>query len=738
MSPRAVALVSTSAVIMTMAAAAQAETPGALAAPEATEVEEVVITAEEQARQALGASIITEEDIERRPPLNDLSDIIRRQPGVNLTGNSASGAFGNNRQIDLRGMGPENTLILIDGMPVQSRNSVRYGRAGERNTRGDSNWVPAEQVARVEILRGPAAARYGSGAAGGVINIITKGPAETFGGTLSAYYNQPDDSLEGSGERYNLTLTGPIAENLGFRVYGGYNLFEGDDPELNAEASGTPDGQNPPAGREGVENQDLNARIRWEPGYDQRVDFEAGYSRQGNRFAGDSLIGGGGNPNIPVLIGDETNVVTRHTGAINYEGDFSFGTARFIAQYEQTDNWRLNEGLAGGGEGTINTRTESSTAELENWFLSASVDVPVGTAELGHMLTAGVEYRDAYLFDEYSVSQGISDGQEIPGAEPGARSPESDSQTFAAYVEDNIFLGSLTLTPALRYDHHSTFGAHFGPSLNASWAPIQDLTFKAGVARAFKAPNLYQQNPNYLYYTRGNGCPIDYPSLGGGCYIQGNENLEPETSLNKEIGVAYAPEGWGLTLTYFHNEYDDKIVAGNVPVGETGGAGSTGRIFQWTNAPEAVVEGVEGSVDWDVTQDVRFSTNATYMIRNENTETGELLSIIPEYTLNSTLDWAITDRFDLSVLFTRYGEQEPNAVLYSGADPSAEQLEVRPAYDVWGLNLHFQATEDWRITAGVSNLFDERLYREAATNGAGANTYNEPGRAFFISTSFDF
>ena len=63
-------------------------------------------------------------------------------PGVNLTGNTATGQRGNKRQIDLRGMGPENTLILIDGKPVNSRQSERISMRGERNTRGDSNWVP--------------------------------------------------------------------------------------------------------------------------------------------------------------------------------------------------------------------------------------------------------------------------------------------------------------------------------------------------------------------------------------------------------------------------------------------------------------------------------------------------------------------------------------------------------------------------------------------------------------------
>ncbi|MCV4753455.1 TonB-dependent receptor plug domain-containing protein, partial [Escherichia coli] len=102
----------------------------------------------------------TAEDIAKQPPVNDLSDIIRKMPGVNLTGNSASGSRGNNRQIDIRGMGPETTLILIDGVPVTSRNAVRYSWRGERDSRGDSNWVPAEMVERIEVLRGPAAARY--------------------------------------------------------------------------------------------------------------------------------------------------------------------------------------------------------------------------------------------------------------------------------------------------------------------------------------------------------------------------------------------------------------------------------------------------------------------------------------------------------------------------------------------------------------------------------------------------
>ncbi|VTO16939.1 TonB-dependent receptor [Klebsiella variicola] len=117
----------------------------------------MVVTAARQNLQAPGVSTITAEEIRKHPPARDVSELIRTQPGVNLTGNSTSGQRGNNRQIDIRGMGPENTLVLVDGKPVTSRNSVRYGWRGDRDSRGDTSWVPAEMIDHIDVIRGPAA-----------------------------------------------------------------------------------------------------------------------------------------------------------------------------------------------------------------------------------------------------------------------------------------------------------------------------------------------------------------------------------------------------------------------------------------------------------------------------------------------------------------------------------------------------------------------------------------------------
>lgn len=65
----------------------------------------IVVTAARQNLQAPGVSTITADEIKKRPPARDISELIRTMPGVNLTGNSTSGQRGNNRQIDIRGMG---------------------------------------------------------------------------------------------------------------------------------------------------------------------------------------------------------------------------------------------------------------------------------------------------------------------------------------------------------------------------------------------------------------------------------------------------------------------------------------------------------------------------------------------------------------------------------------------------------------------------------------------------------
>ena len=714
--------------------------------------ETIVVTAAQQNLQAPGVSTITADQIRKDPPARDISEIIRKMPGVNLTGNSTSGQRGNNRQIDIRGMGPENTLILVDGKPVTSRNSVRLGWRGERDTRGDTAWVPPEMIERIEVLRGPAAARYGNGAAGGVVNIITKKGGNEWHGSWDTYFNAPEHKSEGATKRTNFSLNGPLGGDFSFRLYGNLDKTQADAWDINKSHSSERTGSysdTMAAGREGVINKDINGSVRWDFAPMQSLEFEAGYSRQGNLSAGDTQ-----NTNTNDLVkeryGKETNRLYRQTYSLTWNGGWDNGiTTTNWAQYEHTRNSRTPEGLAGGTEGIFDPKASQKyvDADLSDVTLHSEVNLPLQML-VNQTLTLGTEWTQQKLKDELSNSQTFMGGA-IPGYDSTNRSPYSKAKIFSLFAEDNMELTDSTmLTPGLRFDHHSVTGDNWSPSLNLSQGLGDDFTLKMGIARAYKAPSLYQTNSNYILYSKGQGCYATGASSGIGCYMMGNDNLDAETSVNKEIGLEFKRDGWQAGVTWFRNDYHNKIEAGTVPIASTNN-GKT-DIYQWENIHRAVVEGLEGSLNVPVSDTVTWTNNLTYMLQSKNKKTGERLSIIPEYTLNSTLSWQAREDLSLQSTLTWYGTQKPKKYDYQGKRVSGtDSREVSP-YSIVGLSATWDVTKNVSLTGGVENLFDKRLFREgnaqttgdiktgAYMAGAGAYTYNEPGRTWYMSVNTHF
>ncbi|MEN4834143.1 TonB-dependent siderophore receptor [Pantoea vagans] len=704
----------------------------------------LTVTARQQTLQAPGVSIIESDALKKHPVQRDVSEIIRTMPGVNLTGNSASGQRGNNRQIDIRGMGPENTLILIDGMPVSSRNSVRYGWRGERDTRGDSNWVPPEMIERIEVIRGPAAALYGNGAMGGVVNIITKPATREWHGTFNTYFNAPEHKSEGSTKRYSASLSGEIADNLTARLYGNWGKTQADAQDINSGHEATRTGKYAgqyPAGREGVINKNVGAALRWEFMPRQALELETGFSRQGNLYAGDTQ-----NTNSSTLTksyyGKETNVIYRQSLSLKYTGVWDNGvtTSNYI-QFEKTRNRRLNEGLSGGVEGMFSTSdTGFSTIYLNDTNLHSDVSIPF-EAGAPQTLTLGAEMNHQTMKDPTSNTQSTSSGGSVSGISSSGRSPYSSADIYSFYTEDNVELTDSTkLTPGLRFNYQTITGSNFSPALNLSQELGDDFTLKMGIARAWKAPNLYQTNPNYLLYSSGNGC---YASSGS-CYLQGNSDLKAETSVNKEIGIEYKHAGVQAGLTWYRNDYHNKIEAGYSAAYSNG----TSDVYRWENVPKAVVQGVEGMLNFPVNQSVNVKNNLTYIIENKNKTTGDYLTVIPKFTLNSTVDWQATEKLSVQGTMTWYGKQKPKKYNYKGeATSGSETWQVSP-YALFGASAVYSVSKYVDLTAGIDNLFDKRHFREGNsttsgssgtyTYGAGARTYNESGRTYYMELGLHF
>ena len=709
-------------------------------AVEQAEVDTVYVTAEKQLQQSLGVSRISKDDIDKRPAANDISEFVRTMPGVNLTGNTATGQRGNKRQIDLRGMGPENTLILIDGKPVNSRQSERISMRGERNTRGDSNWVPVEEIESITVLRGPAATRYGSGAMGGVVNIVTKKVSKEFKGQVNLYANQPQDSKEGATRRIGFNLSGPIIQDtLGFRIYGNLNKTDADAADINAGH-----GNDSAAGVEGVRNKDVAGRLQWKISPAQTLILDSSYSRQGNIYNGDTQ---NSNPRSALVnsLADgkaETARLYRSAYSLTHDGAWEWGDTKNVISYERTVNSHLPEGLAGGPEGSY-TGLDFVQSRLKNLRFSSEANIPFKLG-VDNVLTVGAEFTDSKLDDPASNSQGFKDQgkTDVFDGISAVRGGKASQRNWAAYVEDNISLTDKThLIPAIRFDHNSDSGSNWSPALNFSHQIGENWLVKGGIARAYKAPNLYQTNPDFILYTRGQGCPIDAPGSVR-CYYMGNNNLKPETSINKEIGLEFNKNGWQASATYFHNAYRNKIVIGENIIA-TSNIGNW--LLQWENTPKATISGIEGNLVIPLHDTLKWSNNFTYMHKSEDYQ-GNPLSLVPKHTLNSTLSWTPNEHFDANLTFTHYGRTKPRGVainrLERDGNPRAgvtpltsehNQTQVG-SYGIWGINAGYNWNKRVAVRGGVSNLFNKKLYRTTA----GAQTYNEHGRAFYGSLKVSF
>jgi len=132
---------------------------------------EVVVTANRTptAKAASGSiiSVITSEDLARKQ-VRFLADVLREVPGIAM---SRLGPVGAQTQVRIRGTEANHTLVLIDGVEVNDPSGA---------SEFDFNTLRAEDIERIEVLRGPQSALYGSDAIGGVINVITKTGGTSF------------------------------------------------------------------------------------------------------------------------------------------------------------------------------------------------------------------------------------------------------------------------------------------------------------------------------------------------------------------------------------------------------------------------------------------------------------------------------------------------------------------------------------------------------------------------------
>ena len=170
--------------------------------------------------------------------------------------------------------------------------------------------------------------------------------------------------------------------------------------------------------------------------------------------------------------------------------------------------------------------------------------------------------------------------------------------------------------------------------------------------------------------------------------------------------------------------------------GEEGGEANV-QVFQWYNIPEAVIRGLEGNLQFNLTDSIQWSTNLTVMLETKDKETGVPLSIVPDYTVNAMLTWQATEQIQLVLSGQHYGKTEsPELSQNSGQAITGED---RDAYTIANLNAVYQFNDNLSFNLSVKNFINTDVRREGTqASSAGANTFNEPGRSYLVSANYTF
>lgn len=594
------------------------------------------------------SGVITQEDLQRKPVQN-LKDVLKEVPGVQLTNE------GDNRKgVSIRGLDSSYTLILVDGKRVNSRNAVF------RHNDFDLNWIPVDSIERIEVVRGPMSSLYGSDALGGVVNIITKKIGQKWSGTVTVDTTIQEHRDRGDTYNGQFFTSGPLIDGvLGMKAYGSLAKREKDDPQ---NSTTTDTGETPRI--EGFSSRDGNVEFAWTP--NQNHDFTAGYGFDRQDRDSDSL---------------DKNRLERQNYSVSHNGRWDYGTSELKYYGEKVEN--KNPG-------------NSSPITSESNTVDGKYTLPL--TAINQFLTVGGEWRHDKLSDAVNLT--------------GGTSSKTSASQYALFVEDEwrIF-EPLALTTGVRMDDHETYGEHWSPRAYLVYNATDTVTVKGGWATAFKAPSLLQLSPDWTSNSCRGACKIvGSPDLKPetseswelGLYYMGEEgwlegvessvtvfrnDVKDRISISRTSDVNAAP-GYQNFVGF-----------------ETGANGRRIPVFSYYNVNKARIQGVETELKIPFNDEWKLSINYTYNDgRDVSNGENKPLSDLPFHTANGTLDWKPLALEDWSFYVSGH---------YTGQKRADSATAKTPGgYTIWNTGAAWQVTKDVKLRAGVLNLGDKDLSRD--------------------------
>jgi iron complex outermembrane receptor protein len=674
--------------------------------------------------------------------------------------NRQSGADGSDHvdPASLRGLGPDQTLVLINGQRRHQSALINiFGSRGRGNTGTDLNAIPAAAIERIEILRDGASAQYGSDAIAGVINIVLKDDVDVLTGSVSGgtyeASGRDDTTFDGeqlqasanygvpvgSGGFLNLTFdylskartNRPVNAADSLAVY---RRQFGDAALQNAafflNASAPLVGQASVYAFGGLNYRDTDA-YAWTREADSDRNVPAIYPE-------------GFDPRILSAITDRSLSAGLRTELRGWGVDFNntYGANRFHYFVDGTLNASLLERSptrfdAGGFELTQNT----TGLGMSRFFREALQGVNVAFGAEHRIENYRIFAGEEASWRNYGIVDSLVDGTIQPvdvlgrpgGAQgfPGFRPENELDETrtnLAGYLDTEFNLTpQFLLAAAVRGEHYSDFGNTATARLAARYAVVPGFALRGSVGTGFRAPSLAQVYFNTTFTDFVSGVPVDKIIARNNSALTRTLGIEPlteETARNASLGFTASYGSLTATIDGYYVAIDDRIVLTGAfgdddpDIGADLQALGVGAAQFFTNALDTETYGLDVILGYAL-QLGGGTLRATYAGNFNHMELGDirtsprlagrediyfgpreqhfLLASAPPSKMNLTLDF-LRGPVTTTARFVRFGE----VTLIDWID----EEDVYDSKVTTDLSLGLRLDEALHLTVGGSNLFD--------------------------------
>ena len=789
---RAVLILSLIATVAPTAALAQ-ETPPP--APVAQDVQTIVVTGTRSLNRRTLDSESPVDVIGNKELLStgsgELATVLSRLlPSMNFPRPSGADASDAVRPAQLRGLSPDQTLVLVNGKRRHTSAVVNVnGTLGRGSAPVDLNAIPLAAIERIEVLRDGAAAQYGSDAIAGVVNIILKRGAK--GGEAEVVYGQYD---AGDGEQG--TVRGSAGFNLG---QDGWVRIAVEAAERNATNRSFADPRPSAGPRQGLTTQRygdpdsrprtlfVNSEVRinddvdWYAfaSYGERdtssaATFRTAFTDNNRTTLRSPLYPEGFQP----LLGStsvDASIVTGLRGVAagwRWDASLNHGRNRFTLDVNDTVNYSL------GATSPTSFYAGELTSKQSLANLDVAREIPVSFMSGPLTVALGLEARH----ESYEIGAGEagsyfgSGAQGYSGFRP-ENAGENSRNNKSVYLNlEGDITSALSGALALRHERYSDFGSTNSAKASARYAFTPAFALRGTASNGFRAPSLAQSfytiTTTNTLLVNGASALVEtgtFPVGSAAARALGAQPLKAEKARNLSIGAQWQPtRNWTTTVDLYRIDIDDRIVfssnlqLANAPALSRALAAQgvfVGAARYFTNAVDTRTKGVDvvSTYRLNFAQGARADLTLAYNHNDNEVQgvaaspavlSGQGLSLVDRQSINRLTVGSPKDKLGLTGDFTQ-GAWNGRAVVTRYGEFTVPQND--PALDQnydpqWVLDLAASVRlNQWRLTAGIDNVtnrYPAQVTSRANLNVNGTQPYSVwapngfNGRYFYVKAGY--